>query len=326
MKEKVSVIVPIYNVEKYLIKCIDSIVNQTYKNLEIILVDDGSPDSCPQICDEYAIKDSRIKVIHKENGGLSDARNAGMSVATGEYISFIDSDDYISLDFIETLYNTMKYESSDIVECDVIKIFENKDPKVNEYENNFKVETFDTQDSLSMLIAENQFRQHVWNKLYKSGIALHIPFKKGKLNEDEFWTYQVFGQAKRVTKIKKLMYYYLQRESSIMGNKFNIRRLDALEAKEERQKYIETKFPSLSVQSKIDLFGSCIFACQSVMKFLHGKEKRRAKKIIKVYVNNCKLTKSDIDTVKGKNHFWFSFANKCFMFCCKMRSVTGVGF
>ena len=97
MNSLISVIVPIYNVEKYLDKCVDSIINQTYKNLEIILVDDGSPDNCPQMCDDYAKKDSRIRVVHKENGGLSDARNAGMKVATGEYVSFIDSDDYISL-------------------------------------------------------------------------------------------------------------------------------------------------------------------------------------------------------------------------------------
>ena len=99
----ISVIVPIYNVEKYLDRCVDSIINQTYKNLEIILVDDGSPDNCPQMCDDYAKKDSRIKVVHKENGGLSDARNVGMEVATGEYVSFIDSDDYISLDCYETV-------------------------------------------------------------------------------------------------------------------------------------------------------------------------------------------------------------------------------
>lgn len=104
MNPLISVIVPIYNVEKYLARCVDSIVNQTYKNLEIILVDDGSPDLCPQMCDDYAEKDSRIKVVHKKNGGLSDARNAGMAVSTGEYISFIDSDDYVSDDFLNVCW------------------------------------------------------------------------------------------------------------------------------------------------------------------------------------------------------------------------------
>ena len=126
MDSLISVIVPIYNVEKYLQKCVDSIINQTYKNLEIILVDDGSPDNCPKMCDDYAEKDSRIKVVHKENGGLSDARNVGMEVATGEYVSFIDSDDYISLDFYETLLETIVDNDSDVVECGVVKFYENE--------------------------------------------------------------------------------------------------------------------------------------------------------------------------------------------------------
>ena len=117
MTDLVSVIVPIYKVEKYLGKCVDSIINQTYKNLEIILVDDGSPDNSGKICDEYAKKDNRIKVIHKENGGLSSARNAGLDVATGEFIAFVDSDDRIHLDFVEKLYRAIKEENADIASC-----------------------------------------------------------------------------------------------------------------------------------------------------------------------------------------------------------------
>ena len=120
----ISVIIPVYKVEEYLENCIQSVIKQTVSDLEIILVDDGSPDQCPEICDLWADKDSRIKVIHKENGGLSDARNAGMKVATGEYVSFIDSDDYISLDFYETLLETIVDNDSDIVECGVVKFYE----------------------------------------------------------------------------------------------------------------------------------------------------------------------------------------------------------
>lgn len=324
MEPLISVIVPIYNVEKYLSKCVDSIINQTYKNLEIILVDDGSPDNCPKICDEYAKQDSRIKVIHKENGGLSDARNAGMKVATGEYVSFIDSDDYISDDFIETLYATMKTENSDIVECDIVKFEDGTTPVIEK--ENCEINSFSTEKGLSLLIAENKFHQHVWNKLYKSEIGLKIPFAKGKLNEDEFWTYQIFGLAEKVTKINKSMYFYLQRSGSIMGNKFNIRRLDALEAKLERQKYIEEKFPNLKKQAKIDLFGTCIFMCQSAMKFLKGKEKKQAKKVIKKYAAANKLTKNELLSLEGKSRAWCVFANKSFILCCKIRSITGVGF
>lgn len=324
MQHLISVIVPIYNVEKYLSKCVDSIINQTYNNLEIILVDDGSPDNCPKICDEYAKKDDRIKVIHKENGGLSDARNAGMKIATGEYISFIDSDDYISNNFIETLYSAMKAENSDIIECDIVRFEEGTEP----YFENGKgeINSFTTEKALSLLIAENKFHQYVWNKLYKAEFVLNIQFTKGKLNEDEFWTYRIFGQAEKVTKINKPMYFYLQRGGSIMGESFNLRRLDALEAKTERQKYIEANFPKLEKQAKFDLFGTCIFMCQSAMKFMQGKEKKQAKMIIKKCVNGNKLKKDELNMIERRNRFWISFASKSFFLCCKIRSIIGIGF
>ena len=324
MNSKISVIVPIYKVEKYLCKCVDSIINQTYKNLEIILVDDGSPDNCPQICDDYAKKDSRIKVVHKENGGLSDARNAGMKVATGEYVSFIDSDDYISLDFYQTLVNVMVNEKSDIAECDLVKFYEDK--PIESVDSTDEIITFDTEKGLSMLMAENEFHQHVWNKLYKSDIALSVPFAKGKLNEDEFWTYQIFGQAKKVSKIKKPMYYYLQRAGSIMGNGYNLRRLDALEGKNNRQKYIEKNFPNLVTQAKIDLYGSCMFAYQCVLKFMKGSDKKIAKRKIKQYKAICNLSLSEIKTINNSSQKWFYFAKFSFYLCCKFRAVTGIGF
>lgn len=324
MNSLISVIVPIYNVEKYLDRCVDSIINQTYKNLEIILVDDGSPDNCPQMCDDYAKKDSRIKVVHKENGGLSDARNVGMKVATGEYVSFIDSDDYVSLDFYETLLETIVDNDSDIVECGVVKFYENE--KFDKYNDDLKVTNYDTVDALDGLINENPFKQHVWNKLYKSNIALDIPYAVGKLNEDEFWTYQIFGKAKKVTRINKTMYYYFQRGSSIMGNGYNIKRLDALEGKMNRQAYIEKNFPILTTKAKVDLYGSCIFAYQSVLKFMSGKDKKKAGKIIKDYKNRCKLTNDEINNVDDSSRKYYKLAKLNFYLCCKMKAIFNIGF
>lgn len=324
MNPLISVIVPIYNVEKYLARCVDSIVNQTYKNLEIILVDDGSPDSCPQMCDDYAKKDSRIKVVHKKNGGLSDARNAGMAVAKGEYISFIDSDDYVSDDFFECLLDVMNKENSDIAECSVVKFYE--DNRFDEFSDDLSVKTYDTQDAMSALIAENPFHQHVWNKLYKTELVRDIPYAVGKLNEDEFWTYQVFGRANKVSKLNKTMYYYFQRNSSIMGVGYNIRRLDALEAKANRQKYIENNFPDLSTQAKIDLYGSCIFAYQSVMKFMSGADKKNALELIRKYRKMYNLSFDEINTIKDSSKKYFMFAKFNFYLCCKMRAVCGIGF
>lgn len=324
MNPLISVIVPIYNVEKYLARCVDSIVNQTYKNLEIILVDDGSPDLCPQMCDDYAEKESRIKVVHKKNGGLSDARNAGMAVATGEYISFIDSDDYVSDDFIECLLDVMNKENSDIAECSVVKFYE--DNRFDEFIDDLSVKTYDTQDAMSALIAENPFHQHVWNKLYKTELVKDIPYAVGKLNEDEFWTYRVFGRANKVARLNKTMYYYFQRNSSIMGVGYNIRRLDALEGKANRQKYIENNFPDLSTQAKIDLYGSCMFAYQSVLKFMSGAEKKKALELIRKYRKMYNLSFDEIKLADKSARKYFYLAKCNFGFCCKFRAISGIGF
>lgn len=324
MNPLISVIVPVYNVEKYLARCVDSIVNQTYKNLEIIFVDDGSTDLCPQMCDDYAEKDSRIKVVHKKNGGLSDARNAGMAVATGEYISFIDSDDYVSDDFFECLLDVMNKENSDIAECSVVKFYE--DNHFDEFNDDLLEKTYDAQDAMSALIAENPFHQHVWNKLYKTELVKDIPYAVGKLNEDEFWTYQVFGRANKVSKLNKTMYYYFQRNSSIMGVGYNIRRLDALEGKANRQKYIENNFPELSTQAKIDLYGSCMFAYQSVLKFMSGADKKKALELIRKYRKMYNLSFDEIKLADKSARKYFYLAKCNFGFCCKFRAISGIGF
>ena len=324
MNDLISVIIPIYNVEKYVSRCVDSVINQTYKNIEIILVDDGSPDNCPKICDDYATKDNRIKVVHKENGGLSDARNAGMKVAIGEYISFIDSDDYISLDFYETLLNTMIGNNSDIVECSVVKFYEGN--HFDEYDDDLKVKNYETEDALAKLIVETSFKQHVWNKLYKANGVLDIPYVVGKLNEDEFWTYQVFGKAKRITRINKTMYHYFQRESSIMGNVFNLRRLDGLEGKKHRQVYIEENYPQLAQLSKIEFYASCVFAYQSVLKFMTGPDKRKAKAIINKYRKEYNLSISDLKSISGSAKKYMYLAKFNFYLCCKLKAVLNIGF
>lgn len=320
----ISVIVPVYKVEEYLNKCVESLVNQTYRNLEIILVDDGSPDNSPGKCDEWAQKDNRIKVVHKKNGGLSDARNAGMNVATGEYVSFIDSDDYVALDFYETLLDIMIAEDSDIIECDVVKFYENG--QFDKYTDNLFVQSYSTVDGLSALISENPFHQHVWNKLYKASMVLDIPYAVGKLNEDEFWTYQIFGKAKKVTKINKTMYFYYQRSTSIMGQGYSLRRLDALEGKLNRQKYIEENYPQLVTQAKADFNGSCIFAYQCVLKFMRGLDKKIAKRKIRVYRDKCRLSFDDIKTIDNRSKKWFYFSKLNFYLCCKFRAITGIGF
>lgn len=237
--EIVSIIVPIYKVEPYIRQCINSILNQTYKNLEIILVDDGSPDDCGMICDEYAQKDTRIKVIHKENGGLSSARNAGLEVAKGDFIAFIDSDDYVSENFIKILYDLCIKNNADIAECDFIK-FEIEPEELLKKE---KIEKFTALEMQERIYSNDYVRTIVvWNKLYRREVYKDLRFPDGKINEDEFTTYKAFDKCnKGIVTTNQELYYYRYNENSIMGRKFNAKRLDALDAFEERKEYYREK-------------------------------------------------------------------------------------
>lgn len=320
----ISVVVPIYNVEKYLNRCIESLVCQTYNNLEIMLVDDGALDECSRICDDWMQRDSRIKVIHKQNGGLSGARNAGLSIATGDYIGFVDSDDYVSEDFFESLLNTALKHNSEIVECNVARFYESG--VYEKTEDDLLVTDYSTVDALSGLIRENPFHQHVWNKLYKSDVLKGIDFEVAKLNEDEFWTYQVFGRAKQVSKINKTMYFYFQRNNSIMGGDYSLRRLDGLEGRWQRHLYIEKNYPSLTLQSKLNFVGSCIFSYQNVLKHLKNSEKKEGLSIIRYYTKLCKLSLEEIKSVDGSARKYFYLARINLDLCCRIRNFFGIGF
>lgn len=211
----VSVIVPVYNVEPYLQRCLDSIVNQTYTNLEIILVDDGSLDNCPRICDENAAKDNRIKVIHKKNGGLSDARNTGLDICKGEYISFVDSDDWLDEKYIDTLLNLAIKSNADIAIGEHKRIYSSKPFFVkNEKETE---QTLSTQEALNILFKRSHLSFILsWGKIYRRFLFNNIRFPQGKFHEDEFTTYLILYNAKKIAYTSETLYYYFQRINSIM--------------------------------------------------------------------------------------------------------------
>ena len=224
----VSVIVPVYQVEKYLDKCVKSIVAQSYKNLEIILVDDGSPDNCPAMCDEWTKKDSRIKVIHKQNGGLSSARNAGLDACTGEYIYFLDSDDYIAENCIEMLFNTIISDGSDMCVGNIMLVdeFGNfmdsyicPEQKVLTPEKIFG--TYENKSSAIFIVS--------CGKLYKAKLFSTIRFPERKLHEDEFTFYRVIEICKTISIVPNKLYFYVQHNGSIMANN-KPERLDSIEA------------------------------------------------------------------------------------------------
>lgn len=223
----VSIIVPVYKVETELGRCIQSILCQTYKNLEIILVDDGSPDNCPELCDRYAKIDSRIRVIHKKNGGLSDARNAGLDIAKGKFLSFIDSDDWVSENFIECLVRNIVETDSDIAICGYAMVHENG--RQRHYGTKESREILEHEQAISALFGQLKFGCMICTKIYRAELFEGIRFPKGKIYEDIAVSLPLFDRSKRCVIINDKLYNYFQRKGSIVNSKFDERKLDMLE-------------------------------------------------------------------------------------------------
>lgn len=224
----VSVIVPCYKVEKYIHKCVDSIISQTYKNLEIWLIDDGSPDNCGKICDDYAKKDQRIIVIHKPNGGLSDARNVAIEKATGEYITFVDSDDWLSNDAIEVMVSTMYASEAEIVVSNFNFVSEKNNDSRIAFRMKKQIASYTSKESLIDLFYQRNMETGAWGKLYNSGLWKDLRFPVGRIFEDIPTIYKTFFRAKKIVVISSSLYNYLLRDTSIMGESFNPKKMDAI--------------------------------------------------------------------------------------------------
>lgn len=229
----ITIIIPVYQVEKYIHKCINSIINQTYRKLEIILVDDGSDDKSGMICDEYAKSDRRVQVIHKENGGLSDARNVALDIMKGTLVTFVDSDDYISDNYVMELYNLIINNNVDISVSNVIKFWQ--DIEIQEKRNIHKnrLYIFDTEKALETMFYQDKFDCSACMKMYKSALFDNIRFPKGRIFEDIATIYKVIMKAKRLAYTEQALYYYLQRPESIEHKEFSSSKLDMYYAVDE---------------------------------------------------------------------------------------------
>lgn len=268
MSNMISVIVPIYKVEKYLNKCIESIVNQTYENLEIILVDDGSPDNCPKMCDEWATRDSRIKVIHKKNGGLSDARNVGLKLATGDYVAFVDSDDWVASDFLEILINAAIQNHAQIAASGIVKIdTQNQSFCGKRYEQ----KVFTPEQAIQTIMSGEGFHAVAWNKIYRKDLFEGIIYPVSKLHEDEFVTYRLMDRANRLVLCQDAIYYYWQRSGSIMST-WSENHLDALEAALGRLHLLQTKYPNLYPEDCATFCMSCVNFYRQLLSLGANKE------------------------------------------------------
>ncbi len=263
----ISVIVPVYMVEKYLDKCVESIVNQTYGNLEIILVDDGSPDQCGAVCDRWARKDRRIKVVHKQNGGLSDARNKGIECSRGEYLCFVDSDDYIEPRMVEELWKALVRTGDSMAVCNFVYEYEGLTEKRRKKKTaDYQIKEEKRLSCLSLMKLMNggkySFGAVAWNKLYKRGLFEHIRYPAGKIHEDEFVFHQLVYLSGKVSCIPYVGYHYLQHRESIMAEGENYR--DALEAGMDRcMFFMEKNERELAVESEKRLLSTAKNAKQS---------------------------------------------------------------
>lgn len=229
---KISIIVPVYNVERYLSKCISSILEQSFTDFELILVDDGSKDNSGKICDEYKGKDSRIKVVHQENKGLSAARNIGIEISEGEYITFIDSDDFIHPNMIEILYNNSLENKADISICDYDLVYEDVEVCKDFVENNIKL--YNNVEGVKKILEKSEAYMIIaCCKLYKGSLFNEIRYPVRKYHEDEFVTYKLLYKSNKIVVTDAKLYYYLKRANSITGSTYSIKRLEKLEALEE---------------------------------------------------------------------------------------------
>lgn len=242
MEDLISVIVPVYNVEKYINRCIDSVLKQTYKNIEIILVDDGSTDDSGKICDEYAKKDKRIVVIHKENGGLSDARNAGIDIATGLYISFIDSDDYVENNYIEILYNSIIKNKTDMA-IGSHKVIYDTGTVLEKATGEESV--LEPKEVLKRILYDDGIDLTANSKLYKKELFDNIRFPVARLFEDAATTYKLIDVANTISIVSISIYNYIIRNNSITNQKFSSKKMDLIKSTEEMCDYVKNKYPDL---------------------------------------------------------------------------------
>jgi len=285
----VTVIMPVYNVESYLKNSINSVVNQTYKNLQIILVNDGSTDGSSIICNEYAKIDKRITVIHQKNAGLSDARNKGLQKANGDYIFYLDSDDYLELDCIETLFKYSIRENADIVQTNFYYDY----PDYLLYNNNLngKDKVFTREEAMKALLKQVVIKNFAWGKLIRADIAKKHLFPKGKYFEDTLWMYKIINSINTYILAGMPMLYYLQRSSSISGM-FSVRNLDQLELHIERLKHIKLEQSKEIYKKAFSDFNKMVLNHVQMCKSLQYHDRVYYEKVLKKYIDEFELRKN----------------------------------
>lgn len=299
MEELISIVIPVYNVEKYIEECLDSIINQTYDNIEIILIDDGSTDNSGNLCDEYARKDKRIKVVHKKNAGASDARNKGIALSTGKYIAFVDADDLIHKNYIRILLEIIREKLADIAVGGYSLFQDKKECQDKLFDKNYLSETEILSDKHlyddSFIKNETMILTVPWGKLFKKELWEGIEYPVGKINEDTFTSYKVMENAKRVAFLKEPIYYWRNNPDSVTRSKFSLKYLHGLEAFQEQLEYFKYKKKQRYIEIVYDAYRDWFFWSYNEMKKAnmdYKKELRPYYEYMRNNIRHIKLTKS----------------------------------
>lgn len=318
MSDLISIVVPVYNVESYLEKCIDSILNQSYSNFELILVNDGSTDNSGKICSDFEKKDSRIKVINKDNGGLSDARNHGIDIASGRYITFIDSDDFVEVDYIFYLYNLLKKYGTKISICAYNILLENGE-KIN-LGKGFDETLMSKEDSFKRMLNEEGFSVSAWAKMYDLELFTGVRYPFGKLCEDNGTTYKLIDKVDKVAYGNIPKYNYLKRNGSIMLSDFNLRKLDMIDLTDVMCDYLESKYPALNDV----ILRRRVYSRFNILRQLDGKsETKQIEQEMKHFILSYKkeiFFKNAFSLRDKLATFFLLFGKKTFDFAWKMYS------
>lgn len=254
-QELVSIIVPVYNVELYLQRCVESLCGQTYKNIEVILIDDGATDSSGKLCDEFAETDSRITVIHQGNGGLSHARNVGIDAAKGGLITFVDSDDWVDNCYISSLYDNLKEYDADISGCFFQYISDNE--KILQSDEIIDVKVWNSEEALRAMLQQDGYTSSAWGQLYKKELFDDIRFPKGKYYEDLATTYKLLSKANVIVHSNDRLYFYYQRAGSIQSQKYSEKHYEEFLFMRELEDYVMKFYPDIEYAAKERLVGVC---------------------------------------------------------------------
>lgn len=283
----VSIIIPVYNVEKYLDECMNSILSQTMKDFEVILVDDGSKDNSGIMCDGYAEKDKRVKVLHKSNGGLSSARNFGLDSAIGDYILYVDSDDYISTDYLEQMHNVLSRKEYDMVIANTVNFLDGSKPTKEKVDEESVVEGLTPEEAMENIYYQERFDTNAWAKMMKRNIAQMHRFKEGVLYEDFDIIHEMIFSCKNIAFLSKPKYFYRCRQDSIMNSFFDEKKLYLLDIAEKHVNFIQEHHPRLIpavyrryVYSNFHILGRIVFKPE------YKEESKQIRKNILKYSKN----------------------------------------